>query len=197
MVKCHNLFGTRKLFGQPVDDSEGVGLWFRRKAEHDFLRVRNKLVVAVDEVEVEAVAHLVVDLARQRDAAAVGDALDAGGNLLVRVQKAEEEAVLSIQPQTGIVIATGGSAIYSQSAMIWLKSFSLLFFLNDSLEGLEKRISNMTTRGIVGLKGSFKDLYIERYPLYMEYADEVIEVSPFNKAQIIARIIDLIEYEIQ
>ena len=55
----------------------------------------------------------------------------------------------------------------------------------------------MTTRGIVGLKGSFKDLYIERYPLYMEYADEVIEVSPFNKAQIIARIIDLIEYEIQ
>ena len=112
-------------------------------------------------------------------------------------KKAEEEAVLSIQPQTGIVIATGGSAIYSQSAMIWLKSFSLLFFLNDSLEGLEKRISNMTTRGIVGLKGSFKDLYIERYPLYMEYADEVIEVSPFNKAQIIARIIDLIEYEIQ
>ncbi|MFR5371714.1 MAG: shikimate kinase, partial [Eubacterium sp.] len=73
------------------------------------------------------------------------------------------------------VIATGGSVVYSESAMQHLKSMGTVIYLHLSYETMCERIKNVTTRGIVLKNGSsLLDMYNERLPLYNKYADKVI-----------------------
>lgn len=89
-------------------------------------------------------------------------------------EAAEEKAILSLDIQ-GTVIATGGSVVYSEKAMQHLKKLGKVIYLHLDYKTMEKRISNITTRGVVLREGStLKDMYNERLPLYEKYADEVI-----------------------
>lgn len=91
--------------------------------------------------------------------------------------KIEEEAVLSLKVRNH-VIATGGSVIYSPAAMAHLKKDGTIIYLKLPLSTIEKRIRNITTRGIVMGKGrSLQDLYEERAALYEAYADLVVDCS--------------------
>jgi len=73
------------------------------------------------------------------------------------------------------VIATGGSVIYSEKAMDFLKRNSIVVFLNAPLSILKKRLRNMDSRGIVGLKDKGLDeLFNERLALYKKYSDITI-----------------------
>ena len=78
------------------------------------------------------------------------------------------------------VVATGGSAVYGDEAMAHLKKDGIVVYLDLSLDEIEKRIGNITTRG-VAMKNSttLAELYKERTPLYNKYAD--ITVSCQNK----------------
>ena len=89
-------------------------------------------------------------------------------------QSAEEKAILSLDIN-GTVIATGGSVVYSEKAMEHLKKLGKIIYLHLDYETMEKRIKNLSTRGLVLRNGStLKDMYDERLPLYEKYADSTI-----------------------
>ncbi len=74
------------------------------------------------------------------------------------------------------VIATGGSAVYCNEAMQFLKSIGTVVYMKVSFCEIEKRITNFSTRGIIIKSGNtLLDLYNERSPLYEKYADVTVE----------------------
>ncbi|MCR4924703.1 MAG: shikimate kinase [Clostridiales bacterium] len=76
------------------------------------------------------------------------------------------------------VIATGGSAIYSEEGMTQLKKNGLVVFLDVPLGELLERVTNMKTRGIVIGKGnSFESVFESRMPLYKKYADFTVNCA--------------------
>jgi len=88
------------------------------------------------------------------------------------------------------VIATGGSAVYSHTAMEHLKESSLIIFLNVDLPVLEKRIANFPGRGLVKRPDqTLADLFTERFFLYNEYADITIECGSLTHDEVCRRII--------
>lgn len=92
--------------------------------------------------------------------------------------KLEEEYVLELKVNN-TVISPGGSIVYSEKAMNYLKKISKIIFLKDSLENIQKKIKNKETRGIVGLKEKgLRKVFDEREHLYMKYSDAIIEIKP-------------------
>ena len=74
------------------------------------------------------------------------------------------------------VIATGGSAVYCDEAMNHLKRIAKIIFLDVPVEEIKHRIGDISQRGVVIKPGmTLDDLYAERRPLYLTYADEIIE----------------------
>jgi shikimate kinase len=87
----------------------------------------------------------------------------------------EEQAVLGLGSIGCCVVSPGGSVVYSDRAMDFLKANSRVIFLDASFESIQKRIHNESTRGIIGLKRrELKDLYRERRPLYQKHAELTI-----------------------
>lgn len=86
----------------------------------------------------------------------------------------EEKVILAMQQQNH-VIATGGSAIYSEAGMAHLKDSAVLVLLDVPLPILKQRVGNFNSRGLVKTKDqSFSQLFAERLPLYQKHADYVI-----------------------
>jgi shikimate kinase len=87
---------------------------------------------------------------------------------------AEEKTALTLSC-AHTVIATGGSMVLSDRAMTHLKQNSTVVFLDVSLPELEKRLENIKTRGVALRPGqTIADIYRERRPLYLKYADIII-----------------------
>jgi shikimate kinase len=85
--------------------------------------------------------------------------------------KIEESVLLSMSPEDS-VIATGGSAVYSEAAIKHLKCTGIAVYLKLPFAEIKTRLSNITTRGVV-MNGSqsLQDVYEERVPLYEKYAE--------------------------
>ena len=108
-------------------------------------------------------------------------------------KKAEEQAVLSLDIK-GTVIATGGSVVYSEKAMLHLKSMGKIIYMHLSYEEMKGRIKNLSTRGIVLENGeTLLDMYNERLPLYEKYADHVIDCDGNSIDATVAEIVDVCE----
>lgn len=78
------------------------------------------------------------------------------------------------------VFSPGGSCVLSSMAMRHLKKISLVMFLDVPLEIIRGRLitQNITNRGIVGLrKMTLNELFEFRKPLYLKYADVVVELG--------------------
>ncbi|WP_443721329.1 shikimate kinase, partial [Ruminococcus callidus] len=77
------------------------------------------------------------------------------------------------------VISTGGSAVYSDDAMQYLKSTGIVIYLHHQLDVLAQRVGNLVTRGVVCHSGctTLEDLYEERCPLYEKYADLTVDFT--------------------
>lgn len=115
------------------------------------------------------------------------DILHQQGHMALR--KHEENVLLSAH-YPNHVIATGGSAVYSQAAMQHLTRFGPMVFLDVSLEELERRIHNMDNRGIARpATQSFADVFAERRPLYLRHADIVIDCTGKNMEDLVDEII--------
>jgi shikimate kinase len=105
-----------------------------------------------------------------------------------------EEQVLLSETLTDRVIATGGSAVYSEPGMLRLKEQALVVFLDVCLEELEKRVKDFATRGIARRPDqSFAELFTERRALYNRYADIVIECSDLSIEESLHAVIKAIE----
>ena len=105
-------------------------------------------------------------------------------------RKLEEEAVLGLEMGEPTVIATGGSVVYSSAAMARLAAASTVVFLDVGIDAIRERIAAQAPRGIVGMaEGGLEDLYSERQPLYLRYADLVLHLNGENQEQVARRLI--------
>ena len=89
----------------------------------------------------------------------------------------EETVNLSLgNDDSPAVIATGGSAVYSEAAMAHFKEVGTVVYLRLSFETVERRLGNFTHRGVVMPEGyTLRDLYNERCALYERYADVTVD----------------------
>ncbi len=98
----------------------------------------------------------------------------------------EQDTLLEISVEN-CVIATGGSAVYSEKAMEHLRRHGVIVYLNLKYYQIERRINNITTRGIaMNKEQNLKDLYHERTPLYEKYADITIDCAQKHIEQIVS-----------
>ena len=83
----------------------------------------------------------------------------------------EEDVCLGIRTDR-CVIATGGSAVYSEAAMAHFKALGHVVYLQTDYETLSGRLKDMRSRGVVLKPGqTLAALYSERTALYEKYAD--------------------------
>ncbi|MBR3594069.1 MAG: shikimate kinase [Clostridia bacterium] len=105
---------------------------------------------------------------------------DSGNDYFAKV---ENEVNASVSAER-TVIATGGSAVYGKEAMEHLKNIGTVVFLDVSVRELEKRITNLNTRGIMFRDGqTIADIYNERMPLYKKYADITVDCDKADLAE--------------
>ena len=107
----------------------------------------------------------------------------------------EEEIILG-EEFNNSVIATGGSAVYGETAMKKLKENSTVIYLKVALPELIQRLGDITTRGIAMDKSKgIPELFTERAPLYEKYADKTIDCTELSPEECVKRIYALIKNE--
>jgi shikimate kinase len=116
------------------------------------------------------------------------DIVNMEGHMVLR--QIEEDILLNLKCFNH-VIATGGSAVYSHSAMKYLKSQGVIVFLDVDLPTLKSRIHNFETRGLAKHPDqTFADLFEERGNLYKNYADITIDCGNLKQEEVCSIIID-------
>ena len=106
--------------------------------------------------------------------------------------KCEERALTSIDFDC-TVVATGGSAIFSEKGMEHLKKEGVCVYLKVDEQELIKRLSNIKTRGIACRKGeTVAEIIEERRAYYEKYADVTINCEGATAEQMVERIIESI-----
>lgn len=145
----------------PGSGKSTVGVLLARATSHDFVDT-----------------DLLIQSAHGR---ALQDIVNAQGYLALR---ALEERVLLELDVRNHVIATGGSAVYSERAMGHLKRDGVVVFLDVPLAELERRLGDFSRRGIAMRPDqSFAELYEERRALYLRHADLVVTSEGLDHEQ--------------
>lgn len=109
------------------------------------------------------------------------------------LRRIEAEILLGIDVRDH-VIATGGSAVYSDDAMAHLRDIGMIVFLYASLASLERRIHNLGMRGLARRPGqTLAELFAEREALYRNSADHTIDSSSLTPVEVCARIVEVLE----
>ena len=89
-----------------------------------------------------------------------------------------EESVLLALTANRTVIATGGSAVYSEKGMSALRHNGIVVYLSVPYSVIACRVKNASTRGIVMRYGrSLQETYEDRLVLYQRYADITIQLA--------------------
>ena len=159
------------LIGMPGSGKSTVGVILAKRTGRDFVDT-----------------DVLIQTARQRT---LQDIVDTDGYLVLR--RIEEEILLGLAVRNH-VIATGGSAVYSDRAMQHLKADGIVIFLDTDLDTLQKRVRDFSTRGLAKRSDqSFADLFAERFPLYTKYADITINCAGLDQEEVCTRIIARIE----
>ncbi|MCV6614347.1 MAG: shikimate kinase, partial [Cellvibrionaceae bacterium] len=84
------------------------------------------------------------------------------------------------------VIATGGSAVYSDAAMKHLAAYGPIVYLDADLDELRRRIHNYDSRGIARREDqSFDDGFAERTELYRRYADITVNCNQTSQGDVL------------
>lgn len=88
------------------------------------------------------------------------------------------------------VIATGGSAVYGEEAMMHLRELGAVIYLQVDFEVIQKRLRNIRQRGVALREGqTLQELYEERRVLYEKYADLIVREGSGEIEEVVARII--------
>ena len=101
----------------------------------------------------------------------------------------EADAICSVECR-GTVIAPGGSAVCRERAMSHLRALGRIVYLHLPLEELERRLSNISTRGIAMAPGeTLADLFARRAPLYRNYVDLTVDVGRQSLEETVALVL--------
>ena len=98
-------------------------------------------------------------------------------NGVEKFKKLEEAALLSVVFNK-IILATGGSAIFSKDAMSYIKTNSSVIYIEVPFENILDRVQNFNERGFIkdpsqSIYSAFKDREI----LYKKSADHIVQNS--------------------
>jgi shikimate kinase len=116
------------------------------------------------------------------------DIVNTGGHIALRA--IEEQVILGLSTKNH-VIATGGSAVYSEPAMAHLKSNGIIIFLDVDFESLALRLGDFSSRGIAKRPDqSLAELFEERSWLYKKHADITIKCSHINQDDVCRKILE-------
>ena len=155
------------LIGMPGAGKSTIGLLLAKSLAKDF--VDTDLLIQLDQEKT------------------LQDILHEQGYLALR--QIEEQVLLKTNYPNHI-IATGGSAVYSEAAMKHLTQFGPIIFLDVGPDVLQRRIHNRDTRGIACPPDqTLADIYAERRPLYLKYADIIIDCQNKTQEQLLDEII--------
>lgn len=103
--------------------------------------------------------------------------------------EAENRLLASLDP-TSSLVSTGGSAVYHEDGMANLKSRGRVVWIDVPYAELERRLGDMTTRGVVLAPGqTLRQLYDERLPLYRRWADDRLEVGREDLEASVSRLV--------
>ncbi|WP_314009566.1 shikimate kinase [Cryptobacterium curtum] len=109
-----------------------------------------------------------------------------------------ENEVLCGLEASRTVIATGGSAVYSDEAMKHLMHIGTIVYLKTSLEELTMRLGGLYERGVVmkdGMGMSLSDLYEERIPLYEQYAEVTLDLDGMSVRDAARKLVDILSLQ--
>ncbi len=124
---------------------------------------------------------------QQREGCILQDILDREGTDVFLL--CEESAICSVEPH-GYVVATGGSAVYSEKAMAHLARAGVIVYLRTPYEEISRRLRDISTRGVVLKNGAtLRQTYDERAPLYERYADITVDCAEESMEQSLDEII--------
>ena len=105
---------------------------------------------------------------------------------LEEFRRIEEERLISIDRKNA-VIATGGSAVYSDAAMEHLRADGIIVHIDLPLDDIQQRLTDLPTRGVVMEPNqSISDLFEKRQPLYKRFADVTVNCSGLSHQQTLA-----------
>lgn len=128
---------------------------------------------------------------QQREKRLLQDIIDTDG--IEKFLDIEAESVKTLDCENSVV-ATGGSVVFREDAIKHLKNNGKIFFLNVSLSEIKNRLDNISTRGVAAEKSqTIDDIFKERYPLYIKYADYVLDLENLNVEQTVEKISDLLK----
>lgn len=121
--------------------------------------------------------------------------IEESGYLNLRQIEAEEILKINVDHH---IIATGGSAIYSEQAMQHLRDISTIIFLEVGYEQLTQRIHNLSTRGIASAKDqTFRELFDERQILYKRYGQLTVDCNDLDQEELAENIAAIYQQKIK
>ena len=91
-----------------------------------------------------------------------------------KFKEIEEAALLSVKFNKTI-LATGGSAIFSEEAMYYIKKNSSVIYIEVSLEEIVDRVSNFSSRGFVKESNqTIQQAFNVREEIYKNFSDHIV-----------------------
>lgn len=162
--------GNIILIGMAGAGKSTVGRLLAKKLNVDF--------VDTDDLIAEAAGLSLPEILRQQGKEAL--------------QRLEEQVLLSLDSGQH-VIATGGSAVYSEAGMTHLAEIGVIIYLDVDITTLEERVQSSNLKGLVNPEGStFRDLAKARQPLYKRFAERVLSCSQDTAETLVDRIVALL-----
>jgi len=106
-----------------------------------------------------------------------------------------EEHLVSELNLTRTVISTGGSVIYSETALERLKKLGPVVMLDVDENTFIERVGDAENRGLAIAPGkTMRDLYNERQPLYRAAADIVVSTDKHTPEECVDLILEHIDF---
>ena len=112
-------------------------------------------------------------------------------------EKIEAQYVCNAMSELSIV-SPGGSFIYSVDTIEKIKDDALFIYLFDEPNNIKKRILNLHTRGIIGLKDkTFEQLCFERHELYEKVANIQFNLNHYSFDDVTNQIIEYLKLSLK
>ena len=128
-----------------------------------------KLLAAQLNLEFVDSDHLI----EKRSDQSIQNILDSEGHIELRLK--EEEVILSC-PLNNTILATGGSAVYSDKAMSYLNDNSIVIYLDIPISSVMQRVGDYSNRGFAEPNGkSPQDVFNQRTVLYKKWCHITID----------------------